>query len=380
MAFHWAGWILTFLALCGVGYTLLAARLVARFGVASRPGLKTPPVTILKPLHFDEPGLKDALRSFLDQDYAAPVQLVFGVQDHSDPAIAVVEALQRDYPERDIALVVDPSLHGTNRKISNLINMHHVTKHDVVVLSDSDISVGRDWLAQVVAALTQDGVGAVTSLYVGKPGANGWSVLAAMGSSYEFLPNVVAGVSWGLAAPCLGSTIAFEKHVLDETGGFRTFANLLADDYEIGRAIRRLGFKIAVLNFAVAHTSAETTWPALYRHELRWNRTTRVIDPWGHTGSVITHPLPLALLGVILTGGAYGALAVAVLSIASRLWLKACVDRRFSARSGPAWALPIRDILSFGVFVSSFFGDVVHWRGNEFGVSPSGALSSHEAL
>lgn len=382
MVFHWIGWVLTFFALCGALYAIFAAQLVARFGTKERgaPFASAQSVTILKPLHFDEPGLAEALRSFLDQDYAGPVQVIFGVQDHSDPAIAVVEALRRERPKADIELIVDTSLHGTNRKVSNLINMSRVAKHDVVVLSDSDISVRPDWLARVVSALEQSGVGAVTCLYTGKPRANGWSVLAAMGSSYEFLPNVVCGVSWGLATPCLGSTIALKSRVLDDAGGLRAFANFLADDYEIGRAVRAKGLKVAVLDFSVDHTSAETSWSDLYRHELRWNRTTHVIDPWGHTGSVITHPIPLALLGVVATGAAYASVAVAALAVLSRLWLKSAVDRKFSTNAGPAWALPVRDILSFGVFFASFFGEVVHWRGNEFEVSPGGALTSDEAL
>lgn len=382
MVFHWIGWILIGVSVGGAGYTIFAAQLVTRFGKNSGPAAPShiSSVTILKPLHFDEPGLNAALRSFLDQNYAGPVQVVFGVQDQSDPAIAIVEALRREYPEKDIALVIDSAQHGTNRKVSNLINMSRLSKHELVVLSDSDIAVKPDWLAQVVAMLEQDGIGAVTCLYAGKPRANRWSVLAAMGSSYEFLPNVVAGVSWGLATPCLGSTIALKKSVLDGIGGFRAFANFLADDYEIGRAVRSKGFRVALLNFAVDHTSAETTWPQLFRHELRWNRTTHVVDPWGHTGSVITNPIPLALLGVILTGGAYASLAVTAVVIASRLWLKAAVDTRFSTYAGPAWALPWRDILSFCVFLASFFGEGVHWRGNEFEVSPGGALTSDEAL
>src|SRR5262249_59519482 len=124
-----------------------------------------------------------------------------------------------------------------------------LAKHEVIVVSDSDISVQRDWLSNVVGALSAEGVGAVSCLYTGKPNGSFWSTLSAMGSSYEFLPNVIAGVSFGLASPCFGSTIALRRATLDRIGGFRALANHLADDYEMGRAVRAIGLKVSLPAF-----------------------------------------------------------------------------------------------------------------------------------
>jgi ceramide glucosyltransferase len=372
---HSMGWLLSGLALCGAGYALIVARLVLSFRGESHRSTTPVPVTILKPLHFDEPGLREAISSFLAQDYAAPIQLVFGVQDGADPAIRIVRALKDENPNADIELVIDTELHGTNRKVSNLINMSRLAKHDVIVASDSDISVRRDWLSRIVNALSGEGVGAVSCLYAGKPTAGVWSMLSAMGSSYEFLPNVIAGISFGLATPCFGSTIALRRSMLDEIGGFRAFANRLADDYEVGRAVRAKGLKVAIPAFTVDHGSAERDWTELYRHEVRWNRTTRVIDPIGHTGSLITHAIPLALFGAMVNEFSLMSAAVLGTTFASRLILKWCIEHKFATYAGPAWALPVRDALSFCVVVASFFGEDVHWRGSRFAVSPNGALS-----
>jgi len=375
MVFHSVGWMISGLALIGIAYALLVAWLVGSFKGMGESSPAEAPVTILKPLHFDEPGLKRALASFLDQDYRAPVQILFGVQDAGDPAIAIIRKLKDEFPQADIGLVVDSELHGSNRKVSNLVNMAPFAKYDLLVISDSDISVRRDWLKRVVGALMGDGVGAVSCLYTGKAETTGWSVLSAMGSTYEFLPNVIAGLSSRLASPCFGSTIALRRETLDSIGGFRAFANHLADDYEIGRAVRGRGLKVAIPSFAVDHSCGERRAIDLYHHELRWNRTTHIIDPVGHTGSVITHALPLAGLAVLVNGPTEFSLALIAGALLCRLVLKWTIERKFETYAGPALALPLRDVFSFFVFLASFFGEKVRWRNDRFAVSPTGALS-----
>lgn len=375
MLVHSVGWLMSGLALAGVGYTLFVSVLVISFKGTEAAARDHEAVTILKPLHFDEPGLFRSLASFIAQDYGAPVQILFGVQDAGDPAIAIVRKLKDAHPEADIGLVVDTELHGSNRKVSNLINMAPFAKHDILVISDSDISVAGDWLRRIVGTLSEDGVGAVSCLYAGRAQANVWSMLAAMGSSYEFLPNVVAGLSSGLAAPCFGSTIAFRRETLDEIGGFRAFANRLADDYEIGREIRARGLKVAIPAFTVDHASGESGLAELFHHEIRWNRTTHVIDPIGHTGSAVTHCLPLALIAALLTGFAAFSVYVIAAALLARLVLKWAVERKFDTYAGPALVLPLRDAMSFCVFLASFFAEEVRWRGDRFAVTPSGALS-----
>jgi ceramide glucosyltransferase len=373
------GWGLAAVALVGTAYTLLAAVLVGRFMQAPQnPALHSPAVTILKPLHQGEPDLSRNLETFFAQQYDGAVQIVFGVHDEQDPAIAVVQALQAKYPHRDTAIVVDAALYGSNAKVSNLINMLPAARHDTLVLSDSDIAVGRQWLSQVTAALARPGVGIVTCLYTGEPARDGhrlWSSLAAMSTSYTFLPNALLGTSLGLAAPCFGSTIALRRETLDEVGGFAAFADQLADDYEMGRAVRSKGYTLAIPAMGVGHTAAENSALELFRHELRWTRTIRLVSPAGHLGSFVTHGFAFAVMAAIVLGFNPVSLGVLGLALTARLVLKGRIDGHFGTYAGPYWLMPLRDLLSFAVFLVSLFGETVHWRGTHFAVEPSGAMS-----
>ncbi len=371
------GLALAGLSMIGALYAVLAALLVGRF---MRAGHAEPAhfaaVTILKPLHRGEPGLLENLESFFAQDYPGEVQILFGVHDAQDPALDVVRALQARYPGVDTAVVADNALYGANAKVSNLINMFPVARHDILVLSDSDIAVPRDWLRKVTGALDQPQVGLVTCLYQGAVAEpNAWARLAAMGTSYDFLPNVVLGTSFGIAEPCMGSTIALTRDVLDEIGGFAAFADYLADDYEIGQAVRAKGYATAIPALGVAHTATERNARELFQHELRWTRTIRTVSPWGHLGSVVTFALPLALMAAVLLDFSVLSLAAIGLALTARLFLKMRIDAIFGGTAGPFWLLPLRDLLSFAVFVASQFGETVHWRGNRFSIAPSGVLS-----
>jgi ceramide glucosyltransferase len=334
-----------------------------------------PPVTVLKPLCGADPGLEQALATFLAQDYPGPVRIVFGLQDAGDPALATVRRLQRAHPEADVAVVVDGRMHGSNRKVSNLINMTAEARGKVFVLADSDIFVPPDYLRRVVAPLADPAVGVVTCAYSGRPLAGLWSELAAMQITFQFLPSVAVGVSLGLAHPCMGSTIVIRREVLREIGGFEAFRDLLADDYAIGEAVRRTGRRSLVSHLLVAHGCAETSGRELLAHELRWARTIRGIDPAGFFGSVITHAVAWGLVATALLGAAPIALAALALALVVRLW----IIRRVANVSGTGpwrwWLAPVRDILSFAVYLGSFFVRVVEWRGARFRVDPRGGLT-----
>lgn len=360
-------------ALLGCIYLLLACALVLRNAQARRKHAGVPvPVSILKPLHGAEPGLPERLASFCDQDYAGPVQIVCGTQDWADPAIGVVNRLKAALPDRDIELKIDARAIGSNRKICNLNNIAEVARHDVLIAVDSDIEVGPSYLSDVVAELQKPGVGAVTCLYHGI-GKNGlWSRLSALAINSHFLPNVVTALSLRLARPCFGSTIALRRETLEEIGGFGAFANCLADDYEIGNAVRATGRDVAIPSFTVGHACNPVELRQMFLDELRYARTIKTLDPLGYAGALITHPLPLALLAVAL-GSLHGVL-LAVVAITCRVLLCRCVERTFGLPRHQTWLIPIRDLISFSVYVTSFFGAAVSWRGYKYRVLADGAL------
>lgn len=369
------------LVLAGAGclYGLAAAVLVARYGARRAPilpqGSERPAVTVLKPLCGLEPNLYENLETVLRQDYAGAVQIVFGVQNAGDPAIGVVRALRAAYPHAQIDLVIDARQHGSNRKVSNLINMAERIAHPVVVLADSDMVVPPDYLERIVSELAQPGVTGVTCLYHGVPAfAGAMGQLSALAIDVMFLPNVVMGVSLGLANPCFGSTIAFTRASLEAVGGFRRFRNDLADDYALGAALRGLGGQVVIPSVTIGHTCVDTEVLGLWRHELRWNRTIRTVDPAGYAGSVVTHAFPLALIAAMLPGAGTGALAVAASALACRFALCRQVERSFGVPAHAYWLLPIRDMLSFMNFSWAFLSGSVTWKGHDYHVVADGTL------
>ncbi|MEI9965455.1 MAG: bacteriohopanetetrol glucosamine biosynthesis glycosyltransferase HpnI [Caulobacteraceae bacterium] len=371
---HVVGGLALVMSIAGIAYTVLAAATLTRLAETPSPRAAVP-ATLLKPLCGAEPGLEANLASFLRQDYGAPIQVIFGVQDSADPALAVAEAVRHAHPDAHIDVVVGPGPPGPNRKIANLINMLGHARHDFLVISDADMRATADYLARVAGAAGQPGVGAATCYYYGQGRTGFWSQIAAMGISYGFLPNVATGVGLGLAHPCMGSTIALRGAVLEEIGGFEAFAEVLADDYEIGRAVRARGLRVALPAFAIAHGCAEETLGEMFAHELRWAVTIRCMDPLGHAGSVVTHPLALAVIATLLLGGAWYAALVMIAAGFARIWLMRRTDRAVGATTGPWQQMLLRDILSFAVFACSLFARRVDWRGSKFHISANGKLS-----
>jgi ceramide glucosyltransferase len=356
-------------ALLGCIYALAATWTAGRFvDTAVAAPNSCPAVTILKPLHGIEPHLLSNLTGFCVQDYPSPIQIVFGVADADDPAIAIVRDLTGAFPEADIKLVICATQHGANRKVSNLINMAAAARHGIFVISDSDIAVDRNYLETIAASLGQQGVGLVTFLYRGIPATGVWAALSAAAVDYHFLPSVLVGLALGLAKPCFGSTIAMHRNTLARIGGFEAVADLLADDYELGARVRRAGLSVAIPPATVAHVCAEQSLRELFCHELRWARTIRAVDPIGFAGSAITHATPLALLCALL-GGMAPASIIVVIAIACRFVLQRRLDRIFRLHEDFFWLGPIRDMLSFAVFVASFFATSIEWRGHRYGVT-----------
>ena len=334
-----------------------------------------PPATLLKPLRGVEPALSRNLASFCEQNYPAPVQIVFGVHSADDPAIDVVKRLQPDFPHIDFNVIVDTATHGANPKVSNLVNMTPAIEHGFVVLSDSDIAAPKDYLRRVAAALDEPGVGAVTCLYYGVPVGGFWSKLAALGIDAHFLPAVLVGLRLGLATPCFGSTIALRRSQLEAVGGFAPFADVLADDYAIGAALRGKGLKVAIPRLLVGHSCAESSFAEVWRQELRWARTIRTVDPWGHAGAMVTHPFAFALLAAA-TGAPLQGLALAVLAVFGRIALLR-VTARAHGLPPPSYGLvPLRDLLSFAIFAWSFAGQDLTWRGERLRVRRDGVLTA----
>jgi ceramide glucosyltransferase len=363
----------------GCIFTLVLSACVLSFpaGDPTRPSAQ-PPVTVLKPLHDAEPGLGGRLAAFCRQDYAGPVQVLCGTQDRNSRAVAVVGAMDTGSAQTTIELIVEPRSHGANRKVSNLINIMPRVRHDTLVLSDSDIVVGLDYLRSVTALLAPSRVGAVTCLYYGIGGAGLWTRLSALAINAQFLPQAIMAVSFGLAKPCCGATIALRRPMLDRIGGFGALADTLADDHAIGVAVRAEGYEIVTAPFLVGHSCFEASLLQLVRQQIRVARTIKSIYPISYACTVITHTLPLALLGVLL--GSPAASLVVAAALLSRIMLCRCVEWRFDLPRQSYWLIPLQDMIAFGVYIMSFFGATVHWRGADYRVMADGTLLEGQDL
>lgn len=363
------------LAALGIFYTLSAAILVARFTRQPHRDVAQPEaVTILKPLHGAEPRLVENLATFLDQRWDAPIQLLCGVHSEADGAFAAVEELKALRPDADIVCVASGGPHGANGKVGNLINMMPAARHDILILSDSDMVAPSDYLEQVVGALGRPGIGAVTCLYRGRGDAGFWSCLGAAGLSWQFLPGVVTSLALKAGDVCMGSTIALRRATLERIGGFERFADILADDHAIGAAVRKAGLAVAVPPLVMAHASSDRNLGDLLRHELRWAATVRQLNPAGYAGMITTHPLPFALLTLALAPLAGAALLA--IAIGMRILLIREVDRLSGASSALYWLILPRDLLSFFVFIGGFLTGSVDWRGERLRMEDEGRISA----
>jgi ceramide glucosyltransferase len=357
-----------------VGAALLAALRFARREIAAP--LDGPPVSVLKPLRGAEPGLAENLRSFADQDYP-DFQVVFGLRDRTDAALPVARALIEARRQHDIALVVDPQVSGSNLKVANLENMLPAARHDRIVIADSDMRVTRDYLAVVTAPLADPETGIVTCPYKGVPDGGLWSRLAALQINYSFLPGALVGDWMGVGGGCFGATIALRREVLERIGGFGRLHHELADDHRMGSAVRSLGLQAVLSPYIIENRVSEPSLASLWRHELRWARTSRMMAPGGFAGSVVTHTVVLAAVAALMCEPvAAGALLAA--SLLLRWGSAAAIARWLDLPRDGLWLLPLRDVLSFAVFLGSFCGRNVSWRDQFLRVGPGGRMRLEE--
>ena len=362
------------------GYAVVTVVAVLVWRMQRRPNKarSMPPVTVLKPLCGAEPGLHEHLRSFCRQDYPE-FQIVFGVRDAGDPACAVVKRLAAEFPSVPIELVINPLLHGTNLKISNLINMLPYARHDILAMADSDAFVGTDYLAAVTAPLLDPDVGLVTCIYRGTPTGEIWSRLGAMYINEWYVPSVLLAWLFGYQGYVSGQTVCLRRDTLDALGGLRVLANHLADDHRLGELVRGLGLRIVLSPYVVDGEHHEPTFGSLTRHELRWMRTIHVLRPRSFRLIFISFSLPLAVLGLV-AAAAESSLSTAAwvlfgITLLARLVLHFVHRLRDDrAAASDLWLLPARDVLICWVWGRSFFTSHVTWRGIEFDVGSDGVM------
>lgn len=367
------------LAACtaSIFYLLWAIVSVRLFqGMRPAAGRRFAPVTVLKPVCGLDPCLYANLRSFCEQDYPE-FQVIFGVHAADDPALPVIERVIQDLPGRDLTLVVDDRAIGANGKVSNLVNMYGRAKHDILVVADSDMRVEPGYLKAVAAPFDAPEVGAVTCLYKSSPVGGLASVLGSMFINEWFLPSVLVALTFTQVRFCFGATMAVRRAALEAIGGFTALASHIADDYMLGKLVSDRGIKVVVARYMVENVVLEPDLKTLVRHELRWARTVRLVQPLGYTFSFVTNGVTMALLFLLVSQFSALGLFLLAIVLALRILLHYQVRAVFGLRGlSTPWLVPFRDVLGFLVWCGSFFGRGVHWREQSFMLGADGELAT----
>ncbi|WP_026100378.1 bacteriohopanetetrol glucosamine biosynthesis glycosyltransferase HpnI [Fortiea contorta] len=336
-----------------------------------------PAISILKPVCGLDRDTQTNLASFCQQDYPE-YQIVFAVRDRHDPVIAVVEKLILQFPQVDVQLVVSDRIIGANLKVSNLANAVVAAKHEVLLMADSDIRVGKDYLQRVIQPLQDDNVGVVTCLY--RSLAAGWvTTLEAVGTATDFPTGVLVSNQNSGIKFAFGSTIVIRQQVLKAIGGFGAIADYLADDFQLGYLPAQAGYKVILSDYIVDHVLETSTLFDAIQRQIRWARCIRVSRPWDYLGLLLTHGTCNSLLLLVATGGSTLGWLVLIITWVMRLlmgWVVSVKILHDPVAKKFWWVIPVRDLISFVIWCLGWMGSTIQWRGQQLRLGRGGKMTT----
>lgn len=361
----------------------LRERKKALASLAVRPGF-TPPLTLLKPLHGDEPELESHLASFFEQDYPE-YEILFCARSSDDAGIAIARRVAARYPQIPSRFLSTGEPKYINAKVVSMELMEKEAAHEILVISDSDVRVTPDYLRSVALPFAEEKVGGITCPYRGVAAEGGlWARLEAVGMSVEMTAGVlVARMMEGMQFT-LGPTMAFRRDTVRQMGGFRVTADYCADDFVLGNETWKLGQQVVLSHHAIDHIVINSSFVASMKHQVRWMKSTRFSRPKGHFGTTLTFSMPFGLLGLVVAaamGHAWWGIALFAWSVATRLALSLAVGRAVVGdRSwfGLLVLYPIRDLMGFCFWAASYGSSKILWRGRVFQLLPGGKMRAAE--
>ena len=344
-----------------------------------------PAVSVLKPLHGMEPQLERNLESFFAQEYAGEFELLFCARVEGDAGLTLARELGARYPRVRARYLVAGETPFTNAKVWSLAQMEEAAAHEVLVVTDSDVEVGRDYLRRLVQPFVDAQVGCVTCLYRGKPTGGLWSRLEGLGMSVEMTSGVViANLLEGMRF-ALGPTMAMRREAVEQFGGFRVLGDFCSDDFLVGNWIAARGWRVVLSDYVIDHVIQNRSFADSIRHQTRWMRSTRFSRPKGHLGTGLTFAVPFGFLALacgVATGRPVLGLALFAWAVLSRVLQAAAVgwgmvrDKR--AVSG-AWMYPLRDLMGFYFWAASYASSRIVWRDQVYRLVEEGRMVLEES-
>jgi ceramide glucosyltransferase len=358
----------------------LRQRRMALAQLALRPGF-TPPLTLLKPLHGDEPGLAAHLATFFEQDYPH-YEILFCAREADDAGLATARRVAANYPRIPAKFLATGGQPGyINAKVASLERMEAEAAHEILVISDSDVRVTPDYLRAVALPFADARLGAMCCPYRGVAAEGGlWARLEAVGMSVEMTAGVLVARAMEGMQFVLGPTMAFRRETIRRMGGFAVTADYCADDFVLGNETFKLGQSVVLSHHAIDHMVLNSSFAASMKHQARWMKSTRFSRPKGHFGTALTFSLPYGLLACAAAawmGHPWWGVALFAWSVATRLALSLAVGRLVVR--DPSWMgllvlYPVRDLMGFGFWAASYLGRRILWRGRVFELLPRGKM------
>jgi ceramide glucosyltransferase len=356
-------------------YALLAARDLLGRRADREASAEEPPVSILKPLRGLDNDAVANFVSFCRQDYGT-FEILFGAEDESEPGLEAARQAARAHPNVDIRYFVGARASGANPKVRTVGALARHAKYPLLLVSDSDISVGPDHLKRMVAPLCDPSVGVVTCFYrTHAPSFVGR--IDALSLSTEFLPGALVARRLEGMSFAMGAGILIRRDTLEDIGGFGALEDCLADDYLLGKLPYEAGHRVELAADVVDHRLGTRSLADLGARQNRWNVGIRTSRPWGYAGLVFTQGTAAALLYLAASGGSPFGWTVAAGTLAVRLGSAAflavgCLRDPSILRD--LWLVPLRDLVATGLWIRSFFGDTVVWRGRRLRVGAGGRI------
>jgi ceramide glucosyltransferase len=339
-----------------------------------------PGITLLKPLKGRDATIAESLQSWFDQNYPGQIQILFGVADAGDPVCPIVRELIEKNPGRDAQLVICAESLGANGKVSTLIQLERLAQHPLILVSDADVRVPPDFLANLAAPLRDAKTGLVNCFYRLANPVTAAMRCEAIAINADFWSQVLQSASLKPLDFALGAVMLTRRELLEEIGGFSALADCLADDYQLGHRIAQKGHHIALCPVVVECWDAPMNWRGVWKHQLRWARTIRVCQPVPYFFSILSNatlwPLLWLMASPILSKSLCAPL-VALALLLMRIVIAQNLQRRFiQSRDNlaPPWLVPVKDLLQAAVWMGAFLGNTVEWRGQKMRLRRDGTL------